>query len=68
MYGPKYSGIKTTNTNIHGSFTSRLTQSTIFQIGSFNGGDFFGPISEIYPEQVQHGIAQFNKMFNSQES
>jgi len=30
--------------------------------------DFFGPIPEIYPEQVQHGFAQFNKMFNSQES
>ena len=30
--------------------------------------DFFGPIPEIFPEQVQQGYAQFNKFHNSQES
>jgi len=40
MPGTKCFGIKTTNTSIHGSFTSRLTQSIIFQIGSFGGGNF----------------------------
>ncbi|KAH1247946.1 hypothetical protein GmHk_06G017732 [Glycine max] len=30
--------------------------------------DFFGPILEIFPEQVQKGFAQFKKMYNSQES
>ncbi|KAH1119404.1 hypothetical protein GLYMA_17G210600v4 [Glycine max] len=30
--------------------------------------DFFGPNSEIYPEQVQQGFDQFKRMFNSQES
>ena len=68
MPGPKCFGIKTTNTSIHGSFTSRLTQSIIFQIGSFSGGNFLSPIPKIFPEQVQHGFSQFNKMFNSQES
>ncbi|KAH1242233.1 hypothetical protein GmHk_07G019604 [Glycine max] len=59
MPGTKYFGIKTTNTRIHGLFTSRQTQSIIFQIGSFN---------EIFLEQVQQGFAQFHKMFNYQES
>ena len=40
MPGQKYSGTKTSNSNIHGLFTSRLTQSTIFPIGFFNGGTF----------------------------
>ena len=30
--------------------------------------DFFGPILEIFPLQVQQGFAQFKKQFNSQES
>jgi len=40
MPRPKCFGIKTTNTSIHGSFTSRLTQFIIFQIGSFSGEIF----------------------------
>ncbi|KAH1239044.1 hypothetical protein GmHk_08G023572 [Glycine max] len=34
----------------------------------FQWWEFFGPIPEIFLEQVQHGFAQYNKMFNSQES
>ncbi|KAL5142815.1 hypothetical protein HKD37_09G025916 [Glycine soja] len=30
--------------------------------------DFFGPISEIFPETVQQGFAQFERQYNSQES
>ena len=30
--------------------------------------DFFGPNSEVYPEQVQQGFDQFRRMFNTQES
>jgi len=34
----------------------------------FQWRDFFGPIPEIFPEQVQQGFAQFKKQYNSQES
>jgi len=40
MPKPKYSGIKISNWNIHGSFILRLIQSIIFPIGFFNGGTF----------------------------
>ena len=30
--------------------------------------NFFGPTSQIYPEQVRQGFEQFNRMFNNQES
>ncbi|KAG5063250.1 hypothetical protein JHK85_004433 [Glycine max] len=58
------------NTRFKHSWLISFKTNTIYNFPNWflQWWNFFGPIPEIFPEQVQQGFAQFRKQFNSQES